>query len=54
LALRFYNLRCQSATNAALALALDRVFTNIVSGQEENALFQLDKLETKFLQKPKN
>jgi len=54
LALRFYNLRCQSATNAALALALDRVFTNIVSGQEENASFQLDKLETKFLQKPKN
>ena len=54
LALQFYNLRRQSATNAALALALDRVFTNIVSGQEENALFQLDKLETKFLQNPKN
>ena len=46
--LRFYNLRRNSATNSALASALDQVFTNFVSGQEENALNQLGKLETQF------
>jgi Glycosyl hydrolase family 99 len=47
-AVRFYNLRHNSATNAALATALDQVFTNIVSGQEESALNQLGKLEAQF------
>ena len=51
LALRFYNLRRQSVTNTILASELDCVFTNIVSGQEENALFQLSELEAKFLKK---
>jgi hypothetical protein len=46
--LRFYNLRRNSGTNAALALALDQVFKNFVSGQEENALNQLGKLEAQF------
>ena len=45
-ALRFYNLRRASANNAALATALDQVFTNFVSGREESALNQLGKLET--------
>ena len=44
----FYNLRHHSATNAALAVALDQVFTNIVSGQKENALQQLGKLAAQF------
>jgi hypothetical protein len=47
---RFYNLRRKSATNAPLALALDQVFTNIVSDQEQNALIQLSKLEVQFPQ----
>lgn len=42
---QFYNLRRDSATNAALALALDQIFTNIVSGREASALSQLRKLE---------
>ncbi len=47
-AFQFYNLRRNSATNAALASALDQVFTNAVSGQEEKALDQLSKLEAQF------
>ncbi|HWF19890.1 MAG TPA: glycoside hydrolase family 71/99-like protein [Verrucomicrobiae bacterium] len=47
-AFQFYNLRRNSATNAALASALDQVFTGIMSGQEENALNQLHKLEAQF------
>jgi hypothetical protein len=46
--LQFYDLRHRSATNAALTLALDKVFTNIVSGQEESAFNQLNKLEAQF------
>jgi hypothetical protein len=47
-AFQFYNLRKKSATNAELALALNQVFTNIVSGKEENALKQLGKLKAQF------
>lgn len=47
-AFEFYNLRQNAVTNAALALALDQVFTNIVSGREESALVQLRKLEAQF------
>jgi hypothetical protein len=47
-AFRFYNLRRSSATNAALASALDQVFTNFVSGREESAVNQLSKLEAQF------
>ncbi len=47
---RFYNLRRNSATNTALASALDHVFTDFVSGREENALNQLVKLEAQFPQ----
>jgi hypothetical protein len=45
---QFYHLRQKSATNAALAFALDQVFTNMVSGQEANAFEQLGKLEAQF------
>lgn len=45
---QFYNLRHNAATNAALALALDQVFTNFVSGREENALNQLGRLAAQF------
>jgi hypothetical protein len=44
-AVRFYNLRRSSATNAALASTLDNLFKDLVSGQEESALNQLVKLE---------
>lgn len=44
LALQFYNLRKQSATNAALAGELDGVFTNIVSGKLDSARQQLERL----------
>ena len=44
LALRFYHLRRQSATNAMMATELDHVFTNIVSGSLETANLQLDRL----------
>jgi hypothetical protein len=43
-ALRFYDLRRSSATNAALASRLDQVFTNFVSGRLEDATDQLKKL----------
>jgi hypothetical protein len=42
LALQFYNLRRKSVTNAALAVKLDRVYTNIVSGKFETAELQLN------------
>lgn len=45
---QFYNLRRKSATNAALASALDQVFTNFVSGREQNALTQLGKLQSQY------
>lgn len=45
LALRFYHLRRQLATNAALDAELDRAFTNIVSGNLELARNQLEQLE---------
>jgi len=47
-AFQFYSLRRISATNAALALTLDQVFTNLVSGHEESALNQLSKLKAQF------
>jgi hypothetical protein len=46
LALRFYNLRLQSITNAVLATTLDHLFTNIVSGKIEDANIQLSLLES--------
>jgi hypothetical protein len=49
LALEFYRLRCCSATNAALALALDQAFTNLVSGARENPADLLQKVEAKYL-----
>lgn len=52
LALQFYHLRHDAATNAALTLLLDEAFTNIVSGQEERALNQLGRLEAQFPHKP--
>lgn len=45
LALQFYNLRRQSATNAVLAAELESVFTNISSGNLDAAQRQLIKLE---------
>jgi hypothetical protein len=41
---QFYKLRQSSTNNASLALALDQVFTNFVSGQEGSALNQLGQL----------
>ena len=46
--LEFYRLRQKSATNAPLAFALGQVFTNIVSGQEENGFKYLAKLSAQF------
>lgn len=48
-ALEFYRLRCRSGTNAALALALDQIFTNLVSGPQENPTDLLRKAEAEFL-----
>jgi hypothetical protein len=45
---QFYNLRRSSTNNAARALALDQIFTHMVSGQEENALKHLGQLEALF------
>ncbi len=47
-AVQFYNLRRQSATNAALGSALDQVFAGAVSGQEEEALDRLGKLKAQY------
>lgn len=44
-AVQFYNLRRQSATNAALGSALDEVFSAVVAGQEGKALERLGKLK---------
>jgi hypothetical protein len=46
--LEFYQLRQNSATNPPLAFALDQVFTNMVSGQEENGFKHLAKLAAQF------
>ena len=46
LALRFYNLRKQYATNPALSSELNRIFTNIVSGQVATANLQLTGMES--------
>ena len=45
MAFRLYNLRRQSSTNPAVALELDRIFTNLVSGQLDTANRQLNQLE---------
>ena len=45
MAFRFYKLRRQSSTNPVVALELDRIFTNLVSGQVDIAMHQLDQLE---------
>jgi len=37
LALRFYELRRRNATNAAVAIVFDRIFTNLMDGQIETA-----------------
>ncbi len=44
MALRFYNLRRQYATNAMASRQLDEVFTEIISDQLDAANIQLDKL----------
>ena len=54
LALRFYTLRRQSATNAVLAAGLNDTFTNIVSGKLEAALLQLKQFESEAANQPKN
>jgi hypothetical protein len=46
LALRFYNLRKQYVSNPPIAAELDRVFTNIVSGNIPVANVQLSGIET--------
>jgi hypothetical protein len=45
LALQFYNLRRKFLTNAVVSAELDRIFTNIVSGQLEAANRQMDQME---------
>ena len=45
MALQFYNLRRQSMTNTFLSAQLDRIFTNIVTGQLDKAKLQLGQLE---------
>jgi hypothetical protein len=47
-ALQFYNLRRDSATNTALSSALDQVFKDFVSGQEEAAMDKLGSLEARL------
>ena len=44
MALQFYNLRRQSMTNTVLSAELDRIFTNIVTGQLDKAKLQLGQL----------
>jgi hypothetical protein len=43
-AFQFYNLRRQFMTNTAISAELDRIFTNIVSGQFDKAKFRLNEL----------
>src|SRR5882757_40198 len=45
LALEYYRLRQQSATNAMVSTELDRIFTNIVSGHLTEADLQLNQLQ---------
>ncbi len=52
LVLQFYNLRHNSVTNAALALALDQVFTNFVSGHEVSAINRLRELNARLPYQP--
>lgn len=47
-AYQFYGLRQKSATNSALALALNQIFTNIMSGQKIGASGRLRELEQQF------
>lgn len=47
LALRFYHLRHDIGTNAAVSLILDQAFKKAVSGQQENALNQMAELEAR-------
>ncbi len=44
MALQFYNLRRQSMTNTVVSTELDRIFTNIVTGQLDRAKLQLSQL----------
>ena len=46
MALRFYNLRKQYGNNPAISAELDRIFTNIVSGQVSTANSQLTGIES--------
>jgi hypothetical protein len=46
MALRFYNLRKQYGSSPALSAELDRIFTNIVSGQISTANLQLAGIES--------
>jgi hypothetical protein len=48
LALRFYHLRRQSATNLVASAQLDRIFTNLVSGRLEAAKLQLDQMKNNW------
>jgi len=44
LAFRFYQMRCQASTNAPASAELDRIFTNLISGQLQAARSGLDQL----------
>ena len=44
LAFQLYNLRRQYPADAAVSPELDRVFTNLITGQIQNARLQLDRL----------
>jgi hypothetical protein len=46
MAFRFYNLRKQYGSNPAISSELDRIFTNIVSGQVSTANLQLTGMES--------
>jgi hypothetical protein len=46
--LEYYRLRCRSGTNAALAQALDQIFTNLVSDRQKNPGDLLRQVETEF------
>jgi hypothetical protein len=52
LAMRLFNLRRQYATNATVCAELDRVFTNIVSGDLVAAGRQLTGVESKVAERP--
>ncbi|HZV34895.1 MAG TPA: glycoside hydrolase family 71/99-like protein [Verrucomicrobiae bacterium] len=50
LALRFYKLRRASSNNSVGMAALDQIFTNFVSGRQEDAASELQKLEATLRQ----